>query len=69
MTTDAVELDELRIGAYSGQAFRKFLLLMWRKQNVGLDANYQCTLQVQSFESGLQRSAVFRKIKEVGRTR
>ena len=67
MAANAIEFDELRIEADGRQALSQFLLLMYRKQNIGLDTNDKRALELQTLEPRFQRPAVLGQIKQVGR--
>ena len=53
MSLDAVKLDQCRIVTNSGKVLTQLALLVNRKQDVGLYADNQRPLELQSFKRGI----------------
>ena len=65
MALDAVEFDQRRVFADSREMLVQLPLLLNRKQDIGLDADDENTLQLQSFECRFEGSTVLGKVKQV----
>ena len=65
MATDAVEFDELRVGAGCRKSLGKFLLLVNREQDIGTHADHEHALELQALEALFQRAAIVGQVEQV----
>ena len=65
MAADAIKFNQRCVVADCSKALCQIPLLLNRKEDIGLDTYNEYTLELQAFETGLQRATVLGEIEQV----